>query len=129
MACHLVFVWIALAAQFWGKVATATTSPLPLTNTKTTYLKCYLCDNSGEYKWIPPCIQGKNGTIMECNYDPPIPVDGPYCQTHIVNGTVTQRGCSYLDNPDHKLGCYEYVYSDPPFTRCLCNRCGHFLLM
>ena len=124
MKCHLVFVCIALAAQFRVKVATATTSLLPPKNPKATYLQCYICDNSGDFKYIPPCIQGKNGTIEECSWNPGA-IHGPYCDTVIENGTVATRGCTWVDNYDHKLGCYEYVHIETPFTRCICNRCGH----
>ena len=116
MKCHLVFAWIALEAQFWGKVATATTNSLPPTNPKKTYLQCYECDSSQKYKLVPPCIQGKNGTIKECS------ISFFYCETQIErSGTVTHRGCAYSDNPGYKR-CYEHYDGS---KRCLCDRCSH----
>ena len=118
MKCHLVFACIALAAPLWDKVATTTTSPVPPTTPKTPDLECYYCDNNRN-DLFPPCAKGQNGTTGYCTLTP---IDGPYCETVIENGTVTHRRCSYVDNADHKLGCYEYYDRT---IRCLCNRCDH----
>ena len=112
--------------NFEGAFASSTTHVPPTKTTpKTPNLECYYCDNN-RTDLYPPCTNGKNGTTRYCTLTP---IDGPYCETVIESGTVTRRGCAYVHNPDHKLGCFKYYDG---ILRCLCNRCGHyhnFLLM